>query len=125
MLTKYDNPNSGGCVVPVVKSGGNRRRSITKEILDLKTSVKVVKYMAKSLEQVMEQMEILDKEKVATIRGQQQAEIVAQLHLDMVAKLEHSLQEKKVRNEYLDHLLGHANETSTNLEHNRQEVTLL
>jgi hypothetical protein len=36
-------------------------------------------------------MEILDKEKVVTIKGQQYAEIVAQLHLERVAKLEHSL----------------------------------
>lgn len=42
MLVKYENPISGGRIVPVVKSGGNKKRSITKEILDLRTSVKVV-----------------------------------------------------------------------------------
>jgi hypothetical protein len=71
MFNKYENPPGGGCVVLVVKSRGNRRRSITKEILDLRTLVKVLEQRAEDLEEVVEHMEILDKEKVAAIKGQQ------------------------------------------------------
>jgi hypothetical protein len=59
-------------------------------------------------------MEVLEKEKVTTIKGQQQAKTITKLHLEKVVKLEHNLQVEK--NEDLNHLLGQASETSTRLE---------
>ncbi len=70
MFIKYENPIVNGYVVPMVGLGGNRKRSITKAITDLRTLVKVVEQKAKGLEEAVEQMEILDREKGATIRGQ-------------------------------------------------------
>jgi hypothetical protein len=61
-------------------------------------------------------MEVLEKEKVTTIKGQQQAKTIAKLHLEKVIKLECNLQEEKEKNEDLNHLLGRASETSTRLE---------
>jgi len=69
MLIEYENPIINGCVVLVVKSRGSRGRSIVNVILDLRTSIKVVEQRVEGLEEVVKQMEILDKEKVATIRG--------------------------------------------------------
>lgn len=50
----------------------------------------------------MEQMEVLDKEMVATIKGQQQAEKIAQLHLEKVVELENHLYEEKEKNDDLN-----------------------
>jgi hypothetical protein len=61
-------------------------------------------------------MEILEKEKVTTINGQQQAKTIAKLHLEKVVKLEHNLQEEKEKNEDLNHLLRRASETFARLE---------
>jgi hypothetical protein len=95
VLIEYENPNISGHVILVVGSRGSRRRSIAKAILNLKTLVKVVEQRVKGLEEVVEQMEILDKEKIVVIRGQRQAKIVAQLHLERVVELECSLEEKE------------------------------
>ncbi len=94
-------------------------------ILDLGTLMKVVEYKAKGLEVMVEQMEVLENEKVVTIKGQQQVKTIAKLHLEKVVKLECSLQEKKGKNENLNHLLGWASEMSTILEQKQQEVVLL
>jgi hypothetical protein len=42
MLVEYENPIIGGHVVLVVGSRSNKRRSIAKAILDLRTSKKLV-----------------------------------------------------------------------------------
>jgi hypothetical protein len=57
----------------------------------MRTSIKVVEQREKGLEEVVEQMEILDKEKITTIKRQQHVETAAQLHLERVVKLEHNL----------------------------------
>jgi hypothetical protein len=49
VFVEYKNPTTSGHVVLVVKSGGNKRRSIVETILDLRTSVKVVEQRAKKL----------------------------------------------------------------------------
>jgi hypothetical protein len=67
VLAKYENLTISGFIILVVGLGGNRRRSITKVILDVKTLVKVVEERAEGLEEVVEQMEILEIEKVAII----------------------------------------------------------
>ncbi len=67
----------------------------------------------------MEHIEILDRKKVATIKGLQHVEIVAQLHLERVMKLQCSFKEEKVRREDLNRLLGWASEMFTRLEQKR------
>jgi hypothetical protein len=62
VFIKYENLIVNGYVVPMVGLGGNRRRSITEAITDLRTLVKVVEQKAKGLEEAVEQMEILDRE---------------------------------------------------------------
>jgi len=54
----------------VFRSGNSRRRSvtITKEIFDLRTSMKVVEEGAIRLEAIMEQMEALDREIICAIK---------------------------------------------------------
>jgi hypothetical protein len=51
--------------------GNSRRRfvTITKEIFDLRTSMKVVEEGAIGLEAIMEQMEVLGKEKHVPLKG--------------------------------------------------------
>ncbi len=106
-------------------SRGNKNKSMLEVILDLGTSVKVIEYKAKALKIMVEQMEVLEKEKVATIKGQQQAKTIAKLHLENVVKLECNLWEEKEKNENPNRLLGWASETSTRLEQKQQEVALL
>lgn len=108
-------------------SRGNKNKSMLEVILDLGTSVKVIEYKAKALKVMVEQMEVLEKEKVVTIKGQQQAKTIAKLHLEKVVKLECNLQEEKEKekNENPNRLLGWASETSTRLEQKQQEVALL
>jgi hypothetical protein len=68
----------------VVGSRDNRRRSMTKAILDLRTLIKVVEQKVEGMEEVVEHMEILERKKVATIKGQHQAKIIAYIHLERI-----------------------------------------
>ncbi len=106
-------------------SKGNKNKSMLEVIFDLGTSMKVIEYKAKALKVMVEQMEVLEKEKVATIKGQQQVKKITKLHLEKVVKLECNLQEEKEKNENPNCLLGWASETSTRLEQKQQEVALL
>ncbi len=54
MLAEYENPIVSGCVILVVGLGGNRRRSMTKVIMDLKTLIKVVEQRVQGLDEVVE-----------------------------------------------------------------------
>lgn len=47
----------------------------------------------------MEQMDVLDKKKVVAIKGQQQEENIAQLHLERVVELDFHLYEEKEKND--------------------------
>jgi hypothetical protein len=67
VLVEYENLTVSGCVILVVGLGGNRRRSITKVIMELKTLGKVVEQRAEGLEEVVEHMEILEIEKIVVI----------------------------------------------------------
>jgi len=69
VFIEYENPNVSGHVILMVGSGGSRRRSITQVIFNLRTLVKLVEQNVEGLEEVVEHMEILDKEKIAAIRG--------------------------------------------------------
>jgi hypothetical protein len=55
----------------VFRLGNSKRRSvtITKEIFDLRTSMKVIEEGAIGLEAIMEQMEALDREKHVPLKG--------------------------------------------------------
>ncbi len=55
----------------MVGSGDSRKRSITKAISDLRTLIKAIEQRAKGMEEVVEHMEILERNKVIIIRGQQ------------------------------------------------------
>ncbi len=57
----------------MIRSIGSKKRSITKAIYDLKTSVKVLEHRAIGLEIIVEYMEMLDRERVVAIKGQQEA----------------------------------------------------
>ncbi len=106
-------------------SRGNKNKSMLEVILDLGTSMKVIEYKAKALKVMVEQMEVLEKEKIATIKEQQQVKTIAKLHLEKVVKLECNLQEEKEKNENPNRLLGWESEMSTKLEQKQQEVALL
>jgi hypothetical protein len=51
----------------MIGSGGNRRISITKVSLDLMTLVKGIEQKVEGLEAIVEQMEMLERNNVATI----------------------------------------------------------
>lgn len=57
----------------MTRSGGSRKRSITNAISNLRTSLKVVERRVVGLETIGEHIEVLDKEKVVVIKGQQHA----------------------------------------------------
>jgi len=72
-LGEDEHPTINGQVIPLIRSSGSRKRSITNAISNLRTSMKVVEYRVVSLETIGEHIEMLDEEKVIAIRGQQQA----------------------------------------------------
>jgi hypothetical protein len=72
-LGEDEHPTINGQVIPLIRSSGSRKRSITNAISNLRTLRKAVEHMVVGMETIGEHIEMLDEEKVVAIRGQQQA----------------------------------------------------